>query len=127
MPLNFGRTIQTIPGIQGVVAGGQAQVQINPNRRVFRMNYQCTGIAYVAPVLTLPASAGATVQPTFNVVLTAGKITAVTINSSTATTAADGTYTLVVTDTCLLYTSDAADDLLCVDLGGRRIIKKKKK
>ena len=29
--------------------------------------------------------------------------------------------------TCLLYTSDAADDLLCVDLGGRRIIKKKKK
>src|SRR5680860_748605 len=23
--------------------------------------------------------------------------------------------------TCLLYTSDAADDLLCVDLGGRRI------
>ena len=26
---------------------------------------------------------------------------------------------------CLLYTSDAADDLLCVDLGGRRTIKKK--
>ena len=26
---------------------------------------------------------------------------------------------------CLLYTSDAADDLLCVDLGGRRLIKKK--
>ena len=24
---------------------------------------------------------------------------------------------------CLLYKSDAADDLLCVDLGGRRIIK----
>eukprot|EP00825_Cyclidium_porcatum_P022677 TRINITY_DN2494_c0_g1_i2.p1 TRINITY_DN2494_c0_g1~~TRINITY_DN2494_c0_g1_i2.p1 ORF type:complete len:241 (-),score=13.38 TRINITY_DN2494_c0_g1_i2:80-802(-) len=30
-------------------------------------------------------------------------------------------------DTCLLYTSDAADDMQCVDLGGRRIIKKKKK
>eukprot|EP00657_Telonema_sp_P-1_P005147 TRINITY_DN22322_c0_g1_i1.p2 TRINITY_DN22322_c0_g1~~TRINITY_DN22322_c0_g1_i1.p2 ORF type:complete len:133 (-),score=20.08 TRINITY_DN22322_c0_g1_i1:55-453(-) len=29
--------------------------------------------------------------------------------------------------TCILYTSDAADDLLCVDLGGRRIIKKKKR
>eukprot|EP00825_Cyclidium_porcatum_P031108 TRINITY_DN3290_c0_g1_i1.p2 TRINITY_DN3290_c0_g1~~TRINITY_DN3290_c0_g1_i1.p2 ORF type:complete len:140 (+),score=20.95 TRINITY_DN3290_c0_g1_i1:194-613(+) len=28
--------------------------------------------------------------------------------------------------TCLLYTSDAADDMQCVDLGGRRIIKKKK-
>ena len=27
---------------------------------------------------------------------------------------------------CLLYTSDAADDLLCVVLGGRRITKKKK-
>ena len=27
---------------------------------------------------------------------------------------------------CLLYTSDAADDLLCVDLGDRRIIKKKR-
>ena len=31
------------------------------------------------------------------------------------------------TTSCLLYTSDAADDLLCVDLGGRRIIKKKNK
>src|SRR5665811_2636750 len=29
--------------------------------------------------------------------------------------------------TCLLYTSDAADDLTRVDLGGRRIIQKKKK
>ena len=29
-------------------------------------------------------------------------------------------------ESCLLYTSDAADDLLCVDLGGRRILKKKK-
>ena len=28
---------------------------------------------------------------------------------------------------CLLYTSDAADDLLCVDLGGCRINKKTKK
>ncbi len=26
---------------------------------------------------------------------------------------------------CPLYTPDAADDLLCVDLGGRRITKKK--
>ena len=28
------------------------------------------------------------------------------------------------TRNCLLYTSDAADDLLCVDLGGGRLIKK---
>jgi len=98
MPLNYGRQIQTIPGIQGVTAGGQAQVQINPNRRVFRLNFQCSGIAYVAPVLTLPASAGASVQPTFNVVVTAGLITAVTVNSATATGAANGTYAAVVTD-----------------------------
>ena len=32
-----------------------------------------------------------------------------------------------LSDDCLLYTSDAADDLLCVDLGGRRIIKKTNK
>ena len=32
-------------------------------------------------------------------------------------------YGLSYSDTCLLYTSDAADDSLRVDLGGRRIIK----
>ena len=31
------------------------------------------------------------------------------------------------TGVCLLYTSDAADERSSVDLGGRRIIKKKKK
>src|SRR5674536_378065 len=31
------------------------------------------------------------------------------------------------TNSCLLYTSDAADEEDSVDLGGRRIIKKKKK
>ena len=31
-----------------------------------------------------------------------------------------------VKDGCLLYTSDAADERSSVDLGGRRIIKKKK-
>mgnify|MGYP003381311310 CR=1 FL=1 len=35
--------------------------------------------------------------------------------------------TLVVDEDCLLYTSDAADERSSVDLGGRRIIKKKKK
>src|SRR5450756_1662078 len=38
-----------------------------------------------------------------------------------------GLHRTMLSYTCLLYTSDAADDLLCVDLGGRRIIKKKKK
>src|SRR5665213_1221312 len=32
-------------------------------------------------------------------------------------------YFIMMICICLLYTSDAADDLLCVDLGGRRIIK----
>src|SRR5680860_1911802 len=36
-----------------------------------------------------------------------------------------GRYSATPAVVCLLYTSDAADDLLCVDLGGRRIIKKK--
>ena len=37
-------------------------------------------------------------------------------------------FDIYMTDSnnCLLYTSDAADDTPCVDLGGRRIIKKKK-
>ena len=38
---------------------------------------------------------------------------------------AKGTAFLNEAKVCLLYTSDAADALLCVDLGGRRIIKKK--
>ena len=41
-----------------------------------------------------------------------------------------GGYVLIWADdanTCLLYTSDAADERSSVDLGGRRIIKKKKK
>ena len=38
-----------------------------------------------------------------------------------------GNYEVVLTITtaCLLYTSDAADERSSVDLGGRRIIKKK--
>ena len=31
----------------------------------------------------------------------------------------------ILVDVCLLYTSDAADERSSVDLGGRRIIKKK--
>ena len=44
---------------------------------------------------------------------------------SFATGASTGGRIFTVKPSCLLYTSDAADDLLCVDLGGRRIIKKK--
>ena len=37
----------------------------------------------------------------------------------------ESNYLIMVTNTCLLYTSDAADERSSVDLGGRRIIKKK--
>ena len=37
-----------------------------------------------------------------------------------------GVLTVLTYKSCLLYTSDAADDTPCVDLGGRRIIKKKR-
>ena len=47
------------------------------------------------------------------------KLTSVLFNPS-------GIVFLFCPEPCLLYTSDAADDLLCVDLGGRRLIKKKK-
>ena len=39
--------------------------------------------------------------------------------------ACDGPEGLTKAYTCLLYTSDAADERSSVDLGGRRIIKKK--
>src|SRR5678816_1426292 len=38
-----------------------------------------------------------------------------------------GRICMQILHTCLLYTSDAADERSSVDLGGRRIIKKKKK
>ena len=40
---------------------------------------------------------------------------------------ATGKIKALVYQGCLLYTSDAADERSSVDLGGRRIIKKKKK
>ena len=42
-----------------------------------------------------------------------------------AVKAATGVPFLTDTWSCLLYTSDAADELLCVALGGRRILKTK--
>jgi len=57
----------------------------------------------------------------------------VTVTSRSRTVTADTTLQramgsllgLIGPFSCLLYTSDAADDMQCVDLGGRRIIKKK--
>src|SRR5450756_2890345 len=50
--------------------------------------------------------------------------TVVAIHKSNILKQTDGAFLQAVRETkndyCLLYTSDAADDLLCVDLGGRR-------
>ena len=44
--------------------------------------------------------------------------------SKTNVAIARNLFPVLSTFVCLLYTSDAADDTPCVDLGGRRIIKK---
>ena len=59
--------------------------------------------------------------------LTAGQNTALWITVQVPAGTPAGDYSTDVTvDGCLLYTSDAADERSSVDLGGRRIIKKKK-
>ena len=49
----------------------------------------------------------------------------VSSNTGTVTWYVDPTLATLL-NSCLLYTSDAADERSSVDLGGRRIIKKKK-
>ena len=51
-------------------------------------------------------------------------MTGTTFTFNTPLVALAGGNFSVLSQTCLLYTSDAADDMQCVDLGGRRIIKK---
>ena len=48
------------------------------------------------------------------------------IKSATIKFEGDYAFGWLRTETCLVYTYDAADDLLCVDLGGSRTNKKKK-
>ena len=57
--------------------------------------------------------------------LTPAEITA--LNMRFDTCSIDRIEVRVSSSVCLLYTSDAADERSSVDLGGRRIIKKKKK
>ena len=51
--------------------------------------------------------------------------TALAFLSASAPEATDPFLIRDMPQACLLYTSDAADELLCLDLGGRRLIKKK--
>ena len=58
------------------------------------------------------------------------KDTTALVQSSTTTLVCNNAGNVSLTpyfNPCLLYTSDAADERSSVDLGGRRIIKKKKK
>src|SRR5450756_2401637 len=96
-----------------------------------------TSLLVLVVMLVVPATSMAALQPPVNLG-TASSFTLLAGSTITSTgpTTINGdvgvhpgnTFTRGVPPAiCLLYTSDAADDLLCVDLGGRRIIKKKKK
>src|SRR5678816_3497519 len=67
----------------------------------------------------------ATFWPTFRCV-TPSPSAAITPAYSDPGTKGRGGFIWYLFCTCLLYTSDAADERSSVDLGGRRIIKKKK-
>ena len=71
---------------------------------------------------TYPSTLPATVPVTFpSTSVTTGTVIFVSVVGAVAT------LTLAKSSPCLLYTSDAADERSSVDLGGRRIIKKKTK
>src|SRR5665648_1285587 len=55
-----------------------------------------------------------------------GKATEILTDAARGLELAGADFLVICTNTCLLYTSDAADEEDSVDLGGRRIIKKKK-
>mgnify|MGYP003685661935 CR=1 FL=1 len=56
--------------------------------------------------------------------LTNNKLSLASPNPRPSAQARNDTAVFLLLLFCLLYTSDAADDMQCVDLGGRRIIKK---
>lgn len=92
---NFGRLINNIVGIQGVATGGQASINMPVNQRIHRENFQCTGIAWKNPTLTVTGSSGgsgAVLTPT----VVNGVITGVTITNGG--TGYAGTITVTVSD-----------------------------
>src|SRR5665648_1285824 len=60
------------------------------------------------------------VQDEYNIIFSSGTVDLSKVKI-------EGEVKKIKVNTCLLYTSDAADEEDSVDLGGRRIIKKKKK
>lgn len=80
MVINRGRAIQFINGINGVAAGGNAQINLPVNRRYHRNTLQCTSVNYtggtgLAVTKITGAGTGATVTPT----IVNGVVTAVTV------------------------------------------------
>src|SRR5665648_1262578 len=87
----------------------------------------------IAVVLCLLLAAGVLPMAAFAAPTTVSDVEATYLNTATINlmaTVAPGanlqTYYQLDGGACLLYTSDAADEEDSVDLGGRRIIKKKK-
>src|SRR5450756_2199725 len=97
----------------GSITGG-AQRDINTTPTPIRMSERTE--AETAPGDLLTCSRNNSIP---NRMLESGS----TIRSAAWDTISGPTFGEACTRSCLLYTSDAADDLLCVDLGGRRIIK----
>jgi len=62
--------------------------------------------------------------PTLFALMLFALMLAVTAPAQAAKQPAQDLIGQVYSYTCLLYTSDAADDTQCVDLGGRRVLKK---
>lgn len=75
---NFGRLVNLITGIQGVAPGGQASINMQTNQRVHRLNFQCTGIAWKAPLVVFggPGTGATGTATVVNGVITGVTVTA---------------------------------------------------
>lgn len=101
---NNGRTIQFVTGIQGVSAGGQAQINFSVNQRYHRIVWQIAAIAYgldgVTPTVSFapaPATQPGGTPATFTATVSKGVITGVAI-ATAGSGQTPGTYNLVFTD-----------------------------
>jgi hypothetical protein len=80
---NFGRLINLITGIQGVAPGGQASINMPVNQRIHRLNFQCSGIAWINPLVVFSGGTTGTtiVPPTAHCIVQAGVITNIVIDT----------------------------------------------
>src|SRR5664280_3772547 len=112
-----------------VVSSREEIFTLNPNERIVHLTFRPSnkdifGLVETCPkieVIQLPKSYMATVSKSIEMFLEMQRIQLLEGDVWGNRTDINEYYT------CLLYTSDAADEEDSVDLGGRRIIKKKKK